>query len=292
LIGVAALFAVIVPFEKLFPRHRQRLRRPQVGTDVAWALTAAPLGVVGVAVGIVIAGVSLVWIPGLALRPLVSALPGEVRLASGIVLFDFVTYWVHRWSHEVPFFWRFHQIHHSTEQLDWISGFRNHPIDGALLAAPFGLLIAAGFENQFTGILVVVQIVTGLFLHANVRWQWRWLQRLVITPEFHHWHHSDEPAAHNTNYSVFLPVWDIVFGTYRVPKQSRPQRYGVSDPVPAGIVGQLLHPFRGMQRPDRIVTGALCHPIPTFKRLGRAIRQLLSDIARATTRRRVPHEAR
>ena len=71
--------------------------------------------------------------------------------------------------------------------------------------------------------LAVVQIVTGLFLHANVRWRWRPLHRVVITPEFHHWHHADEAVADNSNYSVFLPVWDILFGTYLMPADRRPR---------------------------------------------------------------------
>jgi len=108
-------------------------------------------------------------------------------------------------------------VHHSTEQLDWVSGFRNHPFDGAIVAPPFFFLIAAGFDATFTGVLAVVQLVTGLFLHANVRWRWRPLHRIVITPEFHHWHHANETDAHNSNYSVFLPLWDIVFGTYYMP---------------------------------------------------------------------------
>ena len=51
-------------------------------------------------------------------------------VAAVVALFDLAIYWAHRWSHEVPALWRFHAVHHSTEHLDWISGFRNHPLDG------------------------------------------------------------------------------------------------------------------------------------------------------------------
>ena len=132
----------------------------------------------------------------------------------GIALFDMAIYWVHRCSHEVPALWKFHSVHHSTVHLDWISGFRNHPFDGAIVAPPFFFLFAAGFDATFTGALAVIQIVLGLFLHANVRWRLRPLHRVVITPEFHHWRHANEVEAHNSNYSVFLPLWDMVFGTY------------------------------------------------------------------------------
>jgi sterol desaturase/sphingolipid hydroxylase (fatty acid hydroxylase superfamily) len=285
LVGVGAIFVLVAPFEKLFPRHRQRVRRPHVGTDIAWGILRVPLGAAGLFVGAFVAIASLLWLPGLLVRPLVLALPAGLQALLGIALFDLATYWVHRWSHEVPFFWRFHQIHHSTEVLDWVSGFRGHPLDGALLGPPFALLIGAGFSAKFTGLLAAVQIVTGIFLHANVRWRWRLLQPIVITPEFHHWHHSNEPAAHNTNYSVFLPVWDIVFGTYRVPRDERPQVYGVSDHVPEGVLRQLIHPFRGMERLDRLTWRAVRHPWRSLRALARRVGGLVREVAAVTTRK-------
>jgi sterol desaturase/sphingolipid hydroxylase (fatty acid hydroxylase superfamily) len=279
---VVVLFALVVPFEKLFPRHRQRLRRPLVLTDIAYAVAQPVLGAVGIAAAIVIGIASLAWLPGLALRPLVTALPGPVQMLAGIALFDLAIYFVHRWSHEVPFLWRFHAIHHSTEHLDWVSGFRGHPFDGAIVAPPFVLLLAAGFSPEFSGALAAIQIVTGLFLHANVRWRWRPLHKLVITPEFHHWHHANEPAAINTNYSVFLPLWDIVFRTYYMPADRRPQQYGVSEPIPRSIPAQLLHPFRGLPP----VWWYARHPLLAARRIGASLRRGLRQLRRSSGVRR------
>ena len=58
--------------------------------------------------------------------------------------------------------WKFHAIHHSTEELDWASGFRAHPFDGTIIAPAFAFLIAAGFSPEITGILAVVQILLGI----------------------------------------------------------------------------------------------------------------------------------
>ena len=281
---VPVLFVLVVPFEKLFPRHRQRLRRPGLATDIAYGLTQPLLAPVGVAVGLTVGLLSLAWLPGLALRPFVVALPAGVRAALGVVLFDFVTYWAHRWSHEVPFLWRFHAVHHSTERLDWVSGLRNHPVDGALLAPPFLFLLAAGFGAELAGLLAIVQLVLGLFLHANVRWRWRPLHRVVITPEFHHWHHANEADAHNSNYSVFLPMWDLCFDTYFMPADRRPAVYGVSPPMPDGLVLQLRQPLRGLHTPRWIVR----HPLAETRHLARAVRRGLHQIARSTTRRSGP----
>lgn len=255
--GVGLLFVLIVPFEKLFPRHRQPVRRPQLGTDIAYALVATPLTTIGLVAGIAVSVVSLAWLPALVLRPAVVALPAAPRLVLGILLFDLVLYWAHRFAHEVPFLWRFHRIHHSTEHLDWISGARSHPFDGVLLAPPFAFLVVAGFDPTAAGALVVVQAVVGLFLHANVRWRLRPLQKLVATPEFHHWHHTNEPEAIHANYAALLPVHDLVFGTFHVPGDRRPSVYGVDDTVSAGILGQLWDPFRGLRSPWSL----LRHPV-------------------------------
>ncbi len=276
---VPLLFVLVVPFEKLFPRHRQRIRRPGVGTDIAHALAQPFAIVVGTAVAVVVGLVSLAWLPGLALRPLVAVIPPVPRLLLGVVLFDFVVYWAHRWSHEVPFLWRFHAVHHSTRHLDWISGFRNHPVDGALIAPPFLFLVAAGFQPEVAGALAVVQFAVGLFLHANVRWRLRPLQRIVVTPELHHWHHADEPGAHNTNYSVFLPLWDIVFATFYAPADRRPQVSGVPPPLPDGLIEQWRHPLRGLHGPRWI----LRHPVREVRHLAAALRRGFGQVVASTT---------
>jgi sterol desaturase/sphingolipid hydroxylase (fatty acid hydroxylase superfamily) len=278
-------FVLIVPFEKLFPRHDQRLRRPQVATDMGYALSGPVMNFLSVLAAIPVGILSLAWLPGLALRPLVDLIPPAAMPLVGIALFDLAIYWTHRWYHEVPFLWRFHSVHHSTEHLDWVSGFRNHPLDGTLIAPAFFFLLAAGFSTEFTGALAVVQIVTGLFLHANVRWLWRPLHKVVITPEFHHWHHANEPGAINSNYSVFLPAWDLLFGTYFMPKDRRPQRYGVSEAVPTGMIAQLRYPLRGSANPLRMVR----HPIHGARAVGRFVRHaLLPDLWRSARRPRRP----
>jgi sterol desaturase/sphingolipid hydroxylase (fatty acid hydroxylase superfamily) len=285
---VVVLFVLVVPFERLFPRHRQPVRRPELRTDIAYAIATPVFTAISTAVGLAVGLASLFWLPGLLLRPLVSMLPGAALFVVGVALFDLTVYWLHRFSHEVPFLWRFHAVHHSTKHLDWISGVRNHPLDGALLAPPFVLLVAAGFPVGFTGVLTVIQVVTGLFLHANVRWRWRPLQRIVITPEFHHWHHSSEPAAINTNYSVFLPVWDIIFGTYRVPRDSRPTRYGIAEPMPTGLANQLRYPLRDLPTLRDMIRFALRHPVRGTRHLARSVRRGVGQMwssARRPTRR-------
>ncbi len=245
---VVALFVLVVPFEKLFPRYRgQRVRRRGLGTDLAFAVATPLLSVAGLVVALVAGVVSLSWLPGLALRPLVAMIPAAATPVVGAVLFDFAGYWVHRFAHENPVLWRVHSIHHTAEKLDWLSGIRVHPLDGVLLGPPVLMLIAAGFPAEITGGIAILQMIAGLFLHANVRWRLRPLHRIVATPDFHHWHHANEPAAIHTNYAAFLPIWDQLFKTYRVPQDRNPQRYGIDDEHPSTFVGLLVAPFAGLR---------------------------------------------
>jgi sterol desaturase/sphingolipid hydroxylase (fatty acid hydroxylase superfamily) len=241
---VAVLFVAVVPFEKLFPRHRQRLRRPGLTTDLTYALAQPALAVATLAVGLAIGITSLAWVPGLLVRPAVASLPGPARTVAAVLLFDLAIYWVHRWSHEVPFLWRFHSIHHSSERMDWISAVRVHPLDGALLAPVLVFLLSAGFSPRLSGVLAIAQGVIGLFLHANVRWRWRPLHKVVITPEFHHWHHANVPEAYNSNFAGEFPWLDALFGTLYLPTGRMPARYGIDEEQPRGYLRQLAWPFR------------------------------------------------
>ena len=151
---VLLLFVLVVPFEKLFPRHKgQKIRRPHLDTDIGYALASPLLGLLTGFVAIVVGILSLAWIPGLLLRPYVDQIPEEYMPLIGILLFDVLVYWTHRFYHEIPVLWKFHAIHHSTEHLDWASGFRGHPLDGTILAPAFVFLVSAGFSFELTELL-------------------------------------------------------------------------------------------------------------------------------------------
>jgi sterol desaturase/sphingolipid hydroxylase (fatty acid hydroxylase superfamily) len=81
------------------------------------------------------------------------------------------------------------------------------------------------------------------FIHANVAWRFGWLESLVSTPAFHHWHHTnDGPEAINKNYSAMLPVMDKCFGTFYLPKRW-PAKYGSDTRVAPDLPGQLFDPL-------------------------------------------------
>jgi sterol desaturase/sphingolipid hydroxylase (fatty acid hydroxylase superfamily) len=281
---VVVLLILVVPFERLFPRHRQRMRRSGLGTDITYGIAGPALRFATTVVGVVIGVGSLAWVPGLLVRPLVVAIPMPARIAMGAVVLDALTYWLHRLSHEVAFLWRFHQVHHSSSQMDWVSGLRVHPLDGAFVAPPIVFLLAAGLPLKVTGALALIQLAIGLFLHANVRWRWRPVQRIVATPEFHHWHHVNEPDALNHNYASFLPIWDLVFGTWFLPEDRRPEKYGIDGPMPEGLLAQLRQPWIGLPNPIRLFVGLLRHPVRTARTTAAAVRRGLQQIAASVRR--------
>jgi sterol desaturase/sphingolipid hydroxylase (fatty acid hydroxylase superfamily) len=245
--AIAFLFLISWPLERLWRRHPVPVRRLALRTDLAYAAAQPALQFATVVVAVVAGLLSFAWLPGLLLRPVVTALPPLAQAIGGFLVFDFLIYWTHRWGHTVPLFWRFHSVHHSTRHLDWVSGFRAHPFDGVFIAPAVFFLVAAGVDNRVAGAFAVVQFLAGLGAHLNVRFRLRPLWPVVMTPEFHHWHHELDDEAHHTNYSTFLPIWDILFGTYRMPRDARPQRYGISEPMPDGIVQQLAFPMSGLR---------------------------------------------
>ena len=156
------------------------------------------------------------------------SLPWVAQFVLMVLVSDFTQYWVHRAFHAVPLLWRFHAVHHSAEQMDWLAGSRLHLVD---IAVTRGLtyvpIYVLGFANRRwwrTSIFVSAQAT---FIHANVRFEWRWLRWILATPRFHHWHHAAEPEAVDTNFAVHLPVLDVLFGTAYLPDRW-PSAYGIA----------------------------------------------------------------
>jgi sterol desaturase/sphingolipid hydroxylase (fatty acid hydroxylase superfamily) len=70
------------------------------------------------------------------------------------------------------------------------------------------------------------------------------LRWLIVSPEFHHWHHSAEREARDRNYASLVAFWDVLFGTVHLPRGRQPLRYGIDERVPGGCVERFYHPFR------------------------------------------------
>ena len=245
-IGIALLFLIFVPLEKLFSLHRQRVFRAGLLTDLTHLLVNNVLVAGATIVFVVLAAIPLFWIRRF---DLVGQLPVEAAVALAVVVVFVGTYWGHRLSHQVPYLWRFHSVHHSIEQMDWVASGRLHPLDAAFTQslAVFPLFLLGYQGGIFAGVTVFIALLA-LFQHANVRLRFPGLRWLINTPEWHHWHHSVDPDARDKNFG--LPVVDKIFGTAYLPKHTRPTGFGTESPVPAdGYLRHLAYPFTRAARP-------------------------------------------
>ena len=235
---------VFVPLERAFPlRVRQRTFRFGWATDAAHFLVSH-LAVQTLSFLTLLPATSLaqVWQPD-GLHQAVRALPLWTQFLAILLLSDLVQYWVHRAFHVVPALWRLHAVHHSSTAMDWLAGSRLHVIDvlvtRGLVLVPIFLL---GFATEALYAYLVFVSFHAVFIHANVRFRFGWIDRVIATPRGHHWHHA--PAPVDKNFAVHLPVLDRLFGTQHLPADAWPEAYGITgDPVPEGYLRQLAHPF-------------------------------------------------
>jgi sterol desaturase/sphingolipid hydroxylase (fatty acid hydroxylase superfamily) len=174
-----------------------------------------------------------------------SELPLWVQAALFLILSDFMLYWLHRMYHGGAF-WKYHAIHHSSEELDWISAARFHPVNLFLgTVAVDVVLLMAGISPNIMLWVGPFTTFHSAFVHANLNWTLGPFKYLLATPVFHRWHHTSQEVGGNTNFAGTFPLWDIMFGTYRMPEGELPDHYGVHDQgIPSEIVGQLAYPFR------------------------------------------------
>jgi len=244
------LMIVFVPLEKHSALHPQKLFRKAFLTDVAYCflsgllpklLLVPPLAIV--------AWVVHSLLPG-GFHSQVAALPLWIRFPAAMIVGEIGFYWGHRWSHEIPFLWRFHAIHHSAEEMDWLVNTRAHPVDlvftrlcGLIPIYVLGLSQPTARSVDLVSVLVILTgTFWGFFIHANLKWRFGPLAWLVATPSFHHWHHTYEEPR-NKNYAPILPWIDAIFGTYHMPRTEWPSKYGIDAALPGAMVAQVLEPM-------------------------------------------------
>jgi sterol desaturase/sphingolipid hydroxylase (fatty acid hydroxylase superfamily) len=202
LVLMAGLF---VPLEGWWPRHAATM----------------PARTVALCVGLLFVDVlAMECVGGAVLDSLVGLGPAlaessGVRIAAALVLAEFAGYAIHRLMHGVPWLWRFHALHHEPVHLHWLAAWRQHPVDfvvhGIAVGLP-GVLLGASLAD-FAAVVLLRKTYT-TFLHANLAWRLRGVERWIATPAYHALHHSHAPQDRDRNFAGMLPVLDRLFGTH------------------------------------------------------------------------------
>src|SRR5438128_157880 len=243
--GLALFFLALVfrPLEMAFPaRPGQRFFRPAWLTDLCFFL-----GQYFLWGGLILWALShwSHWLDGIVprgFRQSVAAQPWWLQAVEVVLLSDFFIYWGHRLQHRVGFLWRFHAVHHSAADLDWLAAHREHPLDTIYTVGLINLpAFFLGFDLEALGAFIVFRGLWAIYIHSNVRLPTGPLRWIFGAPELHHWHHDRDRDA--GNYANISPLMDLIFGTYRCPDHE-PASFGVSERIARGYLGQLLHPFR------------------------------------------------
>jgi sterol desaturase/sphingolipid hydroxylase (fatty acid hydroxylase superfamily) len=162
-----------------------------------------------------------------------------------LLLLDLASYASHRLCHTVPWLWRFHAIHHSTTNMNWLSAARTHPLDDAFrLSLNLLPLFCLGFPIHAAMKLFPLVAFYALFVHSNLALTLRPISYLVTSPVYHRFHHTLRAEGGDKNFAGLFPIFDKIFGTYYLPR-TLPVRLGPDhDDVPVDFIGQLAHPFR------------------------------------------------
>jgi len=180
-------------------------------------------------------------------------LPAWLQMALMMVIADFFRYWLHRMAHLNPLLWRFHAVHHSAEKLYWLNVGRFHPLDKLLQyfvdTMPFILL---GVSQEVVSLYFAVYAVKGFFQHSNIDAKLGFLNYIFSGPELHRWHHSVVIRESNTNYGNNLIIWDLLFGTFFLPKERRVETLGlINRNYPKSFLQQMRAPFiNGLDKAD------------------------------------------
>jgi sterol desaturase/sphingolipid hydroxylase (fatty acid hydroxylase superfamily) len=246
LLGSTLIFVAI---EKLFPLYKgQSVFRREWQTDLKhFAVNHFLVGVILLTVNFVIHH-AFGWLVDADFQQVVKGIWFVPQLLLCILVADLAQYWTHRAYHEVPYLWKFHAVHHSTKTMDWLAGSRQHVFEiiatRVLVLAP---LFVLGFSEGVINAYIIIVGFQAVLNHANVHIPWGPLKYLIVTPDFHHWHHASDDEAIDRNYAAHYAFLDYAFGTaVKVPAHKPlPAKYGVvGDYMPDGFVNQQLFPFR------------------------------------------------
>jgi sterol desaturase/sphingolipid hydroxylase (fatty acid hydroxylase superfamily) len=243
--GILILLFIFIPIEKVLAVYQQKLFREGWFTDICYYFSGYFIGHGTTKSLIIFALLSQNSIPKLS--SFVGQQSFVLQVVVAIFIGDLCFYIVHRLLHTVPWLWHFHAIHHSSTHIDWLATVRVHPFEQILTKACQMIpLYWLGFSTEALAIYAIFSSAIAFFIHANVRVRFPILKWIIATPEFHHWHHDRHPKLQVQNLAVQLPIFDYIFGTYYMPDNEFPKKYGTKLNTNINYFKHLIYPFNNL----------------------------------------------
>lgn len=184
-------------------------------------------------------------------------IPFILSFVIALLIGELLPYFYHRLSHTgnrnsilSMFLWKIHSIHHLPESMNWFKTNWIHPVNIFLnTVLKITPLLILGFNDQVIFAVSVTHVVIAYISHANIQTKTGFLDYIVVTPQVHHFHHSQK-LEEAGNFGNIIPFWDIVFSTY-YNREGEVEQVGVvkeylSYPKDKDYVQQMSFPFRNM----------------------------------------------
>lgn len=241
--------AIYVPLERLWPLHpEQGTFRSQWTVDVVYFMsTHLPIQVLSFLILLpAVQFAKYLSVPGL--QALIARLPWLLQFFLAILVADIAEYFIHFAFHKVPFLWRFHAVHHSSTALDWLSGSRGHFLEDVIVRASILTPLMFAFSQSVILAYLIFVTLQATWSHCNFAPSPAWLSKCLVTPRYHHWHHTSQKEGLDKNFAVHFPWIDRIFGTYYLPDRW-PQRYGLDgQQISPSFIRQTIDPFTKRNR--------------------------------------------
>lgn len=172
-----------------------------------------------------------------------AAMPYWAQCAVYLIASDLIHYWLHRAFHGRRL-WPYHAVHHSSEELDWISAARFHPLNQLLDSIAIDvLLLMAGISPKIFLVIGPFNVFYSGLVHANLDWTFGPLKYVFASPVFHRWHHTLPKEGGNRNFAGTFSLFDVIFGTFYMPGDL-PEHYGVEERgFPMSFGTQVIYPL-------------------------------------------------